>query len=195
MSHRIFIIHGWGGHPEEGWFPWLKRELKKKGFEVHVPAMPETNNPTIDVWVSYLSKIIRNVDEKTILVGHSIGCQTILRYIEQLKDGQKIEGVVFVAGWFTLMNLNKEEKSIAAPWLTTPIDIKLVKTHCRKFIAIFSDDDSVVPFDNKEKFKQQLGAEIILEHAKKHFSGDDGIMELPSVLESVLTISSNDSNH
>ena len=25
---RVFIIHGWGGYPEEGWFPWLKKELK-----------------------------------------------------------------------------------------------------------------------------------------------------------------------
>jgi len=28
---RVFIIHGWGGNPEEGWLPWLKKELEAKG--------------------------------------------------------------------------------------------------------------------------------------------------------------------
>lgn len=23
---RVFITHGWDGYPEEGWFPWLKKE-------------------------------------------------------------------------------------------------------------------------------------------------------------------------
>jgi esterase/lipase len=34
---KVFIIHGWDGYPEEGWFPWLKKELEKKGFSVFVP--------------------------------------------------------------------------------------------------------------------------------------------------------------
>jgi hypothetical protein len=28
-AKRVFIIHGWEGYPEEGWFPWLKKELEK----------------------------------------------------------------------------------------------------------------------------------------------------------------------
>lgn len=31
---RIFIIHGWDGSPQNRWFPWLEKELKKKGFTV-----------------------------------------------------------------------------------------------------------------------------------------------------------------
>ena len=27
---RVFIIHGWEGHPENAWFPWLKKELEQK---------------------------------------------------------------------------------------------------------------------------------------------------------------------
>lgn len=190
MHKRVFIVHGWGGYPEEGWFPWLKKTLEKQGFEVYVPEMPETNNPTIDAWVSHLSSDVGDADENTILVGHSIGCQTILRYLEQLKDGQKIGGAVFVAGWFTLMNLNEEEKTIAEPWIMTPVDFEKIKAHCKKFIAIFSDDDPDVPLENKEKF-MRLGAKTIVEHAKGHFRGDDGITELPVVLELVLSTSSN----
>jgi len=34
MSKRVFLIHGWEGSPEEGWRPWLKKELEKRGFKV-----------------------------------------------------------------------------------------------------------------------------------------------------------------
>ena len=40
MNRRGFLIHGWEGYPEEGWRPWLKNELEKRGFTVSVPASP-----------------------------------------------------------------------------------------------------------------------------------------------------------
>lgn len=123
MQKRAFIIHGWDGYPEEGWFPWLKKELEKKGFVVSVPAMPEPGEPNIEAWVSHLAHIVGNVDENTFFVGHSIGCQAILRYLETLPENIKVGGAVFVAGFFTLTNVDSsEEKEIAKPWLETPID-------------------------------------------------------------------------
>lgn len=53
MTKRAFIIHGWDGYPDEGWFPWLKTELEKNGFQVHVPAMPKSAEPKIEAWVSH----------------------------------------------------------------------------------------------------------------------------------------------
>ena len=48
------------------------------------------------------------------------------------------------------MNLNTdEEKEIAKPWLETPIDFAKVKQHTKKFFAVFSDNDDVVPQENK----------------------------------------------
>jgi predicted alpha/beta hydrolase family esterase len=70
----------------------------------------------------------------------------------------------------------------------TPIDTEKVKQHVNQMIAIFSDDDDVVPLDNKEMFEQRLGAKTILEHGKGHFSGGDDITELPVALDSVLEI-------
>ena len=104
MQKRAFIIHGWGSYPEEGWLLWLKKELEKKGFLVAVPSMPDTENPKIDSWVNHLSDIVGEPDVNTYLVGHSIGCQAIMRYLEEL-DGKRIGGTVFVAGWFNLVGL------------------------------------------------------------------------------------------
>jgi predicted alpha/beta hydrolase family esterase len=40
--------------------------------------------------------------------------------------------------------------------------------------------------ENEELFKNQLGAEVIEEHGMGHFSGADGITQLPSALKAVL---------
>src|SRR3990167_1700607 len=97
---RIIIIHGWDGYPEEGWFPWLKKELKNQGLEVLVPQMPEPEAPKIENWVPKFSEIVGTPDENTYLVGHSMGCQTIVRYLEALPEGVKIGGAVFIGGFF-----------------------------------------------------------------------------------------------
>ncbi|MFQ5662173.1 MAG: RBBP9/YdeN family alpha/beta hydrolase [Candidatus Paceibacteria bacterium] len=192
MQKRVFIIHGWNGQSDEGGFPWLQKELEERGFEVHAPQMPEPAYPKIDAWISHLKEQISIPDENTYLLGHSIGAQTILRYLESLEPNAKIGGAVFLAGWMHLTNEAYEDEgdiAIAKPWLETPIDWEKVKLHTDKFTAIFSDDDPFVPFSDSEIFADKLNAKIIVENNKGHFSGVDGIKELPIVLSAILEMS------
>ncbi len=183
---RAFIIHGWDGYPEEGWFPWAKRELEKLGYDVSVPHMPHAEHPSITDWVSHLQTLLSKPDEQTILIGHSIGCQTIMRYLEQLPDDIKVNQVLFVAGWFTLVNIGDlSSQSIAKPWLETPINFEKVLTHTAKFTAILSTDDPVVPFEqNKLLFEKNLQAQILVTTGG-HLGGSDQITELPILLQLV----------
>ena len=187
MKKRVFIIHGWDGYPEEGWFPWLKKELEARGFEVFVPAMPDPSEPKIETWVPFLNQLVGTPDLNTFFVGHSIGCQTIIRYLETLPEGTKIGGAVFVAGWYNLRNLEtEEEKRIAGPWVNTPRDDKKIRKIVNKAVAIFSDNDPFVIEENQKSWKEKVGAEIIVEHNKGDFRGSDGVKELPVVLEKIL---------
>jgi len=191
---RVFIIHGWDGHPEEGWFPWLKKRLEEKGFQVFNPAMPEPLNPKINEWVQFLREQVGSPDQATYLIGHSIGAQTILRYLESLPENAKIGGAVFIAGWINLTDEAYEDDNdieIGRPWLETPINWAKVKSHTNKFTAIFSDNDPLVPMSDSEIFKEKVGAKIIVEHNKGHFNDESGTKELPSALEAVLEISQN----
>ena len=104
---RVFIIHGWDGYPEEGIFPWLKKELQNRGFSVFNPSMPELLRPKIKVWVEFLKEQVGALDENTFLFGHSIAAQIILRYLESLPEDTKIGGAVFLAGW---IHLTEERK-------------------------------------------------------------------------------------
>ncbi len=192
MAKRAFIIHGWGGHPEEGWFPWLKKELEGRGFEVHVPQLPEPTHPRIYNWIPKLSEVVGVADEHTYFVGHSMGCQTIARYLESLPEGVKVGGAVFVAGFFKRLTGLEDDPDVQKTdkhWLDAPLDFKKVASHLPKSIALFSDNDPYVPLDNQDDFRDKLGSEIVVEHNKGHFSGEsDGVTELPIVLQSILTL-------
>lgn len=183
MKKRAFLIHGWEGVPEEGWRPWLKNELEKESFEVIVPAMPDTNYPKITAWVPHLIKTVGKPTENDYFVGHSLGCITILRYLETLDKKEKISGSVLVAGFSD--DLGYQELK---GFFETPINWSKIKGHCEKFVAIMSDNDPYVPLRHGDVFHKQLGARVVIEHNRKHFSGGDGVAILPSAKEAILTL-------
>ena len=185
---RVYIIHGWGADSTSDWVPWLKEELESKGIIVNSPDMPETNTPTIDGWVGFLSGIVDNPDGETYFVGHSIGCQTILRYIAGLPDDAVVGGAVLVAPWTRLVNLKEGDEEIARPWFDTPIEWDKVKSHAKSFIVIYSDDDKYVPSDNAKAFGGNLGAKLTLEQKRGHFTDEDDVTQLPILLKELLEL-------
>ncbi len=183
---RVIIIHCWEANPEYCWYPYLKRELETRGFEVKVPAFPDTDNPRQNKWVPYLAEQIGEPDENTFLVGHSIGTATIMRYIETLPEDKKIGGAIFVAGFTE--DIGYEE---VKDFFETPFDFAKIKGRAQKgFVAIHSDNDPYVDLKFSKIFQKQLGAEVVIEHAKGHFSGpienEPACTELPVVLEKIL---------
>lgn len=177
---RVFIVHRWDGSPKSDWYPWLKKELERKNIEVHIPAFPNPGAPKVAAWVSHLEKAVKKPDKKTFFVGHSIGCQAILRYLENIKE--EVGGVLFVAGWFALSRqatVTKEEKEIAHPWIQTPINLKRIRQKKNTFVALFSDNDPYVPIENASVYEQLVGAKIFIEKNQGHFSEHDGVTSLP----------------
>lgn len=166
---RVIIVHRWEGGSQDDWRPWLKTELEKLGYEVIVPDMPDTDTPIIEKWVQKLSEVVGKPDENTFFIGHSIGCQAILRYLETIDT--KVGGALFVAGWFNLENLEDEEtKKIARPWIETPIDAEKIKNILPKSILLISKDDPYGAFDkNISKFTELMTHACVFDHAG-HFT-------------------------
>lgn len=182
---RVFIIHGWAGLPSHGWYPWIEKELRAKGFDTYLPEMPNTDAPEIKEWVSFIAKLVKKADKDTYFIGHSIGCQAVLRYLQTIKE--QIGGVVFVAGWYPYVtNLTGEEEAIAKPWVETPIDFVKIRNVLKKSVAIFSSDDPYVPLDNIKTFKVEVVSKIVMQKKSGHFTQDDGCKELPIALKELL---------
>jgi uncharacterized protein len=182
---RAIIVHCWEGYPEYCWYPWVKKELEAQGFQVEVPAFPETDNPKLSDWLPMLQELAGEPDEDLYLIGHSLGCVTIMHYLERLAEDQKIGGAVLVAGFNE--NVGFDEIQTFFDKGVYLADIKN-KTK-RGFVAIHSDNDPYVDLRFADIFKSQLEAEIIIKHNAKHFSGaiegEESCVELPEVVESI----------
>lgn len=192
MKKRVFLIHGWDGGPENNWFPWLKANLESKGFEVTSLAMPQPETPKQKVWVNFLLKVLPDPDESTYLVGHSMGCQAIQRYLETLPEGKNVGGALLVAGWIDYPKWEgrtEEESEIVNDWFNNKKNYNLMRKHCKKFVAIFSTDDEFILENNWKQAEEQLDAEVIMVENKGHFADYDEVKDLPEALDAILKIS------
>ena len=183
--NKIYLVHCWDGTKEDGWYPWLDKELTNENTTVYRFNMPNTENPKIEEWVPFLDSMVKDLDSNTYFVGHSIGCQTILRFL-QSRDITNIGGILLVAPWLDLLPeaINEPESyETAKPWLTTPIDFEKVKKFTSNINCIFSDDDYFVSLSQKEVFERVLNAKTIVVSNKGHISQEDDVYELKEILD------------
>ena len=177
---RAFIIHGYGGVPTDGWQPWLKRELENRGYEVFVPAMPDTQHPRVGPWVKMLSETVGEPRQDDLFVGHSLGCITIVRYLQTLRPGERVTRAIFVAGFYEELGPEYDELK---SFLDDPVDWGAVKAACASFVVIHSEDDDAVPSARALALAEKLGVQVDMRQGYGHFSGSEGHRELPLILE------------
>ncbi len=187
MKKKIYLIYGWGGSPEEPMHKWIGEKAKEKDFDFIAPQMPNPEEPKISVGLNKIKEIVDNLDEQTIFIGHSVGCQAVLRYLETLEN-KKIGKIILIAPWMKLNEQTIEEegegvKEIAKPWMETPIDFEKVKKICSKVICIFSNNDPYVPLSEENFFKEKLNAKTIILKNRGHFDSSSGIKSFPEILE------------
>jgi uncharacterized protein len=186
MKH-VYIIPSRGAGPRNHWYPYVERTLEAGGFTVHIPRMPNPEVPQQSAWLAAMSEQIHAVSEDTTLVGHSVGCQAVLRFLDSLPTGQKVGGVILVAGWVSVPNWKGRtaaQKAILNDWLNPPLNFANLAERSNHFTAIFSDNDPFVPKENWEVCEKELHADIIVKHRAGHFEGEDAT-ELPEVAEAI----------
>jgi uncharacterized protein len=186
---KVYLVHGWGGNPDNCWFPWLMKQLEKFGVHTESIMLPTPEFPDPVTWPNALKEAVPSPDKETVFVGHSIGCLTIMHYLANLPEQAKVAGVVFVAPWMEIAPQdNPADEKIRDQWRNFPIDIEKFKAKINTsgFTCIFSDNDDAIDSAVNEPIFKAMGAKTIMEHGKGHFSDDAGITELPSALEETL---------
>lgn len=179
---RVFIVHRWSGGPNDDWRPWLRSELEKQGFAVFAAHMPDPETPVIEKWVGCLADSVGTSDKDTYFIGHSIGCQTILRYLETRQE--TVGGAIFIAGWFNLKNLEDEEtQRIAKSWIETPMNREKIKAVLPKSTLIISNNDPYDAFEENKRMFTECGSKIIVVPGAGHFTAEDGFREFPLILD------------
>ncbi len=156
MKNAI-ILHGIGSHPGEFWFPWLKKELEKKGYQVWVPKLPDKDNADIDIQLPYIFK--KGIfNKETVLIGHSSGASLILAILDALKV--KINKAILVSGFL----LRGGQRPVKAVKDEDKYNWKKMKTGAGKIIFINSNNDPWGCDDKQGRrmFDHLGGTQIIL---------------------------------
>jgi uncharacterized protein len=182
---RAVIIHCWGGNSNYAWYPWARTELENRGYQVFVPDMPNTEEPKLTEWLPTLQNIIGQPDEDLVLIGHSLGTVTIMRYLESLPVGLRVGKVIFIAGFTDQLGFRELENFFDAR-----LDFHKISSKANDgFVVIQSDDDPFISEQYGERLKEELGAKLVIKHAAGHMSGpvDDeaSCSELPELIENL----------
>jgi predicted alpha/beta hydrolase family esterase len=180
---RVFIIHGWEGNPGESWLPWLKENVEKAkpGVQAIVPSMPDSYHPVMEKWLAEMRARIGTPDEKTFLVGHSLGTIAILRYLESLPENIKVGGAISVAGFGEPVGIQELES-----FFKTPLDFEKVRASAKDFVVIDSDNDPYVAQKYGDALEQKLGAKRITLKNAGHINSESGFVTLPEALQELL---------
>lgn len=176
---RVYIIHGYLASSQDHWFPWLEEKLTREGAVVTILPMPNSSEPDASAWIRFVEANVGLPDKNTFFVAHSLGCITLLRYLESLDSGSRIGGFVFVSGFSdsvaTLPQLDE--------FTDKPLDFDRIIgiSPCRSDIA--SLDDSIVPYEHTERLSRLLGSNLRTVGNGGHFLGSDGFTQLPEAYE------------
>jgi predicted alpha/beta hydrolase family esterase len=182
---QAIIVHCWGGNPNYCWYPWVKNELEKIGLKVDVLSMPDSDNPRLNKWLPHLIQAVGEPDEELVLIGHSIGTVTIMRYLESLGDKKQVGKVILVAGFTDQLGFRELENFFAKP-----LDFSAIKNKSKNgFVVIQSDNDQYVSEQYGTRLKEELNAKLVIKHGAFHMSGDvdgeDSYLEVPEVIENI----------
>ncbi len=167
IAKKYVLLHGYIGSPEKNFFPRLKNELKKRGAEVYVPKLPDTNDPKVYEQVETVLKSVQ-FDKDTVLLGHSLGSVVALKILEKLK--QPVKKTIIIAGFAENKFLVDAFAKHAFDW---KFDIKKIKENAGEIHILRDLTDDVVPVFQAENLKQMFGGVIYDYTAEKpHFSGN-----------------------
>jgi len=176
-TNRIIILHGWGGHPEDEWFPWLTKELEMEGWNVQIPQLPNTDKPNKEEWMKVFKSL--NPDEQTIVVGHSLSNALILKYLES----NKLKHVFLVAAWDWLF---EEVKEFHETFFQDEFNYSKIIESGTKITIINSTNDKWIDFERGKKLASKVKASFMPVSNAGHFMKRDGYTKFPLLLEMIM---------
>src|SRR5688572_5739030 len=131
---RLVIIPRWAGSPADDFYPWLVQTLRRDHGDVfdelEVVDMPQFRVPELGMWTA-ATRIAIGVAEqaaRTVVAGHSVGFQAVMRALAELEDGVVVPAAVGIAPWFRI----DAPWPTLVPWIETPFELERVRTAARR---------------------------------------------------------------
>jgi predicted alpha/beta hydrolase family esterase len=182
LPRRVVVVPGYGATPADHWFPRLAHDLAGHGIDTEVVEMPHPDAPDPTAWATTAGEAIGDPDGATVVVGHSLGCLTVLRYLATVPGPWRLAGLVLVAGFLDRLPALPELDGFVGDGA----DVGHIPGHVEQVVVIRSDHDPLVPGTSTDRLAAALDAELVVVPGAGHFLADDGYEDLPEVRDVVL---------
>jgi len=172
---NYFIVPGLGNSGPEHW----QTHFEKSGKNFQRINQQEWESPECLDWIKTIDNVLSNYElSKVVLVGHSLGCATIVHWASHYN--KVIKGALLVA-----------PSDLEAPQYTFPAKgfspIPKQKINFRT-IVVTSDDDMWVSIDRAKYFTDCWGSELINIGKAGHINVASGYGQWVEGLEILKTI-------
>lgn len=176
------IIHWTWGNPEWNWFPWMKRELEARGYQVFVPHFPTPKNQSLENWKTAFEKYKKYLNQETIFIAHSVWPAFVLDILETLNA--PIKACYFVAGFLGFIQI--PEFDVLNETITAKqFNWEKIHKNCNNFYMCHGSNDPYVPLENAQKMAQYLWVEIDVIENGGHLNEESGYTEFEYLLEKI----------
>lgn len=161
------------------WIPWLQKQLLMKDVLAQTPEMPEAHleEPNYLEWVREFQRF--DVNESTILVGHSTGGGFLLRWLSENKV--KVGKVVLVAPWLDV------EKNKTKAFFNFIIDSNIINRVEKLKVFVSKNDDEDI-LKSVDFIRKMFPKECFVEFENYgHFTyGAMGKYDFPELLRELI---------
>ena len=191
QTQKVLLVHGYGVSADKQWFPWMKSELERAGFEVMAPSLSDPKHPKFETWMDELAPYVDQLGPQDIIVAHSLGGKAAIHALK--RANKKIGHLLLVASavFFPVEARHWDELGVVWPgldaeatkafWSAEPLPADVNELAMDKqFIA--SSDDPFVPEPVIDLIPEGWFRKIF--DGKGHFQGS----AYPELLERVMSM-------
>lgn len=188
-NKNCIIIHGCPSDKEKAlspktrtydkhWIPWTKQELEKLGISTKTPLMPSPWEPVYESFKAEFEKF--EVDENSILIGHSCGCTFLVRWLGDTK--KKIHKLILVAPW----KIEESATELKKTFYEFSFDGS-IKERVDEIVMFTAPDEEEDGKKGLKMFHEALGGEIINLDVHGHYCLKNmGTEEFPELIKAVI---------
>ena len=177
---RAVIVHGSFGYPDENWFLWAAKELDSLGVRSVVPQFPTPKNQSLEVWLQVFHSMVGDVNQRTILIGHSLGVPFLLRVLENANI--TVRATILVGGFFEPVGSSLYDP-LNASFIKHPFNWKKIRERAGIIKLYASDNDTIVPLERSQTLSMRLGTKLEMVPGAGHFNSKAGYTTFPQLIQ------------
>ncbi len=176
MAKQVLFLRGAGGeaaYEADGLLVGALRNELGAEYEVRYPKMPFDDDVGYAGWKADIAAELSSLGEEVLLVAHSVGGSTLLKYLVEERVEKRIAGLFLLAAPF----FGADEKWDYA-------EMKLPQDFARRLPAIpriclyHNRDDETVPFAHLAFYAERLPHATVREHEEGGHQFRNGLADV-----------------